>query len=190
MGTAPYLFQANEFIQWYMILFQISFTSREAFFQLLIESFNKCNEAYSRCCSHRNLLFERRREFRVSDEGAGIRKEDQEIIFDREMRLLGTNSYGLGIGLHSVRESLNWINSRCHVESPYLRNVNIHNGKESGEMYGSSFLVHYDRSRVYRRKRKIERIRIMLPKIQKWKVQFIVTAWICGSRISGVELTG
>ena len=78
-------------------------------------------------------------EFRVSDEGAGIRKEDQEIIFDREMRLPGTNSYGLGIGLHSVRESLNWVDSRCHVESPYLRNVNIHNGKESGEMYGSSF---------------------------------------------------
>ena len=78
-------------------------------------------------------------EIRVSDEGAGIRKEDQEIIFDREMRLPGTTSYGLGIGLHSVRESLNWVDSRCHVESPYLRNVNIHNGKESGEMYGSSF---------------------------------------------------
>ena len=104
-------------------------------------------------------------EFRVSDEGAGIRKRKIKRLFLIAKCVCQEQIHmAWEIGLHSVRESLNWINSRCHVESPYLRNVNIHNGKESGENVRFIFLVHYDRSRVYKEgKRKIERIRIMLP---------------------------
>ena len=88
---------------------------------------------------------ERKVEFRVSDEGAGIRKEDQEIIFDREMRLPGTTSYGLELDFRFVNLQLG--NSRCHVERFEKRKYTMVKNLRNVRFI---VLVHYDRSRVYK----------------------------------------
>ena len=75
---------------------------------------------------------------RITDEGPGITKENQHRIFERNFRV-STKTSGLGIGLHSVRESLRWLGSECHIDSPYVSSPAKFGGKDVLNTYGSSF---------------------------------------------------
>eukprot|EP00944_MAST-04C_sp_MAST-4C-sp1_P014301 g14301.t1 len=75
---------------------------------------------------------------RITDEGPGITKENQHRIFERNLRV-STKTSGLGIGLHSVRESLRWLGSECHIDSPYVSSPAKFGGKDVLNTYGSSF---------------------------------------------------
>eukprot|EP00943_MAST-04B_sp_MAST-4B-sp1_P005308 g5308.t1 len=95
---------------------QLVYVERSVFFNCLLNILTNALKYTTGRVRIKASYSKRQLTMRVSDEGPGIKKEDHERIFERNVRL-DTKSYGLGLGLHSVRESLEWLNTECHVES-------------------------------------------------------------------------
>ncbi len=95
---------------------QLVYIERSVFFNCLLNILSNALKYTNGCVSIKASYSNMQLTMCVSDEGPGIKEEDLERIFERSVRL-DTNSYGLGLGLHSVRESLEWLNTECHVES-------------------------------------------------------------------------